>query len=100
MQEKYCDCIQHQTVIVPSRTLQGKQYNEKNIVWGERLAADKRILCTHSAIKSNGVQELKSASGIEALLAGVSKVTLATKKKKKKITIIKTHCTPKSSIVC
>lgn len=31
---------------------------------------------THSTMNSNGVQELKSASGIDFLFAGVSKVTL------------------------
>lgn len=31
---------------------------------------------THSAMNSKGVQELKSASGIDFLFAGVSKVTL------------------------
>lgn len=33
-------------------------------------------MLTHSAIKSNGVHELKSASGIDFLFIGVSKVTL------------------------
>lgn len=31
---------------------------------------------THSTMNSKGVQELKSASGIDFLFAGVSKVTL------------------------
>lgn len=43
----------------------------------------KTVLFAHPAMKSSGVQELKSASGMDFLFIGVSKVTLEQREREK-----------------